>query len=200
MAQHVAEAPKFSDYVSQSARANSQAARSRHAAKSGRKLGSAVAGCTRPRATCEAGRATALPAVLPCQGRRAPRVKGRPQAGPEGTRSALDAWACRPVPAPAADPSRAGYPHTSEQQLVQPVATTARIRRSCYWLDRLPVPWRRSGWGYKRCQLGVDVERAINLQALKGVSGACAKEWFKCPAAGLERHSSTTVRRRIAIR
>ena len=43
--------------------------------------------------------------LLPAQGRRVPRVKSQPQAGPAGTRSALDAWEYRPVPAPATDPT-----------------------------------------------------------------------------------------------
>ena len=51
------------------------------------------------------GRAIALPAST-CPGRRAPRFKSQPQAGPAGTRSALDAWEYRPVPAPAADLNR----------------------------------------------------------------------------------------------
>ena len=50
------------------------------------------------------GRAIALRAI-PAQGRRDPRVKGRPQAGPAGTRSALDACGMpariqRPPPTP----------------------------------------------------------------------------------------------------
>jgi len=55
----------------------------------------------------QAGRATALPAT-PCPRAAGPRgSRRRPQAGPAGTRSALDAWGCRPVPAPAADPDSA---------------------------------------------------------------------------------------------
>ena len=65
----------------------------------------------------------------PAQGRRAPRVKGRPQAGPAGTRSALDAWAAgpyqRPPPTPTALPS-----HQRATSSRRRVATTARIRRS----------------------------------------------------------------------
>ena len=62
----------------------------------------------------EAGRAIALSAT-PC-----PRAGGSrgsragPQAGPAGTRSALDAWACRPVPAPAADPTPLRSTRTSD--------------------------------------------------------------------------------------
>ena len=65
---------------------------------------------------------------FPAQGRRAPRVKGRPQAGPAGTRSALDAWAAgpyqRPPPTPTALPS-----HQRATSSRRRVATTARIRR-----------------------------------------------------------------------
>ena len=66
---------------------------------------------------------------FPAQGRRAPRVKGRPQAGPAGTRSALDAWAAgpyqRPPPTPTALPS-----HQRATSSRRRVATTARIRPS----------------------------------------------------------------------
>lgn len=62
----------------------------------------------------EAGRAIALPAI-PCpRAGRVPRVKSRPQAGPAGTRSALDAWVCRPVPAPATDPTPLRSTRTSD--------------------------------------------------------------------------------------
>ena len=64
------------------------------------------------------GRAIALPAI-PGQDRRDPRVKGRPQAGPAGTRSALDAWACRPVSSARRRPH---YPLRSTQRVI-PLAT-----------------------------------------------------------------------------
>jgi hypothetical protein len=67
-------------------------------------------GCYRP----TAGRALVLPTVSCPRDGRAPRVNGRPQAGPEGTRSAVEAWASRPVPAPAAGPTRL-HSTTSEQ-------------------------------------------------------------------------------------
>src|SRR6476646_2743918 len=79
------------------------------------------------------GRASPCP-PLPAQGRRAPRVKSQPQAGPAGTRSALDAWEYRPVPAPATSrPPDTVYARTSEVNpllALGPVATTARIRQS----------------------------------------------------------------------
>ena len=62
--------------------------------------------------------------LIPAQGRRAPRVKSQPQAGPAGTRSALDAWEYRPVAAPATDPSL-DYAGTSEESL----ALVALLRR-----------------------------------------------------------------------
>jgi len=63
----------------------------------------------------QAGRATALPAT-PCPRAAGPRgSRRRPQAGPAGTRSALDAWGCRPVPAPAADPDSATITPASNQ-------------------------------------------------------------------------------------
>jgi len=70
------------------------------------------------------GRGTAPALFIPAQGRRAPRVKSQPQAGPAGTRSALDAWEYRPVPAPATDPSL-DYAGTSEESL----ALVALLRR-----------------------------------------------------------------------
>ena len=80
----------------------------------------------------EAGRAIALPAT-PCpRAGRVPRVKGRPQAGPAGTRSALDAWAAGPYQRPPPTRPRYAQHRRALPLATGRVATTARIRRSAY--------------------------------------------------------------------
>ena len=89
------------------------------------------------------GKATGPALFIPAQGRRAPRVKSQPQAGPAGTRSALDAWEYRPVPAAAISRPKHGYARTSEE-------SPSRIRSCCddrqnppfgLWATRMTVQY-----------------------------------------------------------